>query len=139
MKILYSDPKGDIELSAFINAETGAPTFFLTLFGKTMPFSFQHIEALREYIPYQIEHDTSIIEATKSTGYFKDIKKGISVIIKDSMDSNVISDKKAWPIFKTYVLKLLEFLRSIYNSMTPEQRNMPDMVKLHRVLQDINL
>ncbi len=139
MKLTYQGPAGKLEFGAFINDETGAPTYILTLFGNSTVLDENSAKLLKQYIPDDIEHSAEIIECKNPIGVSKNLKKSVDIVIKDAINPYKITDKNSWIYFTTYVLKVAEFVRQLYNAMGTEQQRTPEAQKLNRLLVELGV
>ncbi|MEX2729103.1 MAG: hypothetical protein Q6353_017745, partial [Candidatus Sigynarchaeum springense] len=99
MKLTYQSPNGRLELGAFVNDETGSPTYFLTLFGKSKVLDSSAAKMLKDYLPDGAEHGSEIIECNNPTGSSKNLKKCVEITIKDALDPKIKTSKNAWNYF----------------------------------------
>ncbi len=97
------------------------------------------ITLLKQFIPDDIAHSNEIVECKNPTGSSKNLKKNIGIVIKDVIDEFKISDKNSWMYFNTYIVKLFEFLRQIYQAMSTAQQMAPETRKLDLLLKSLGV
>ncbi len=139
MKLTYQSPNGKLELGAFVNDETGSPTYFLTIFGKSKVLEPEAAKMLKQFLPDGAEHGSEIIECNNPTGSSKGLKKTVEITIKDALQPDKKISKNAWAYFTNYVVKVAEFVRQMYNVMPIEQLATPEAQALDRLLTEMGV
>nr|MDO8114205.1 hypothetical protein [Candidatus Sigynarchaeota archaeon] len=140
MKITYKhvNETGLLEFSAFQDAISGAPIYILDFLQHAVTLDRPAITILNQFITEDAIHDTTIIECERNASAGRDIKKSIKVTLKDALNPGKVFDEDAWDYFKRYVVKLFQYLRTVYNAMSDEQRTLLEARKFDQMLKELH-